>query len=219
MRIQKIATCVLVVCCGTSAIAGQRIATPARTQSQGPRPIISLSLQERTQLPANTQVKLPSGEVVTLGVLRAQHEAHMRAFAAAAGLGRTMGEKLRQQSPVSGHTAGNLSSSPVTSGPSPAGTTRRAAVFPLPPPPHPGVVIQIPKLTMVPMAIAPYNRGNAKDYLDFCNAAQSTVCLYLPADTDLTTHGGVGTIEARDYLLSPEVCQYDGGFFNGYCVF
>jgi hypothetical protein len=112
MRIPKMLHPVLfVVVSGTVAIAGQGVAGPVQAPAQGPRPIASLSPAERNQLPDGTQVTLPSGDIVTLGVLRAQHNAHMHAFTAAAGLGRAIAEKLSRQTPASGQAAGNLNSS------------------------------------------------------------------------------------------------------------
>jgi hypothetical protein len=195
----------LVMVSGTVAIAiaGPGVAGPAQTPSQGPRPIASLSPAERNQLPDGTQVTLPSGDIVTLGVLRAQHNAHMHAFTAAAGLGRAIAEKLSRQTPASGQAAGNLNSSPATSGPSRAGTTLLA-------------------IERVPFE--PPSGRVPKDYLDFCNAAQPTVCLYFPADMSCGLFSSSESLICGDWMITDAaVCGYNGGThysgWGGYCMF
>jgi len=187
MTISRIICSVLLVASGAVNLTGQRIAAPARTQSQGQRLIGSLSPAERNQLPANTQVKLPSGQIVTLGALRGRHESHLRSIAMAANLGRLVADKLGRQPPVS------------------VGTTRESLA---PPPPH-----RFPATQVGNLRIEPFQQPSGvvpADYLAFCKAAQATVCLYLPADCDFQVSGN--TAQCVDpFVADKNVCSRDGG--------
>jgi hypothetical protein len=198
----------LVMVSGTVAFTGQGAAGPAQTPSQGPRPIASLSPAERNQLPDGTQVTLPSGKIVTLGMLRAWHTAHTQAFTAASSMGRTIADKLSKQTPASGQAAGNLNPPAGPSGTSRAGTTRSSVDQP---PPHQIPVTQVGPVTLV--AFQPPPGPVPWDYLNFCNAAQATVCLYFPADASCFVTGTTGICD--DYMVTDAaLCSSFGGTYQ-----
>jgi hypothetical protein len=65
-----------------------------------------------------------------------------------------------------------------------------------------------------------------KDWLDFCNAASASACIYLPANTTYhtNTNGGppsedqpfpVQTIDEDPLITDPNLCADDGGWWDG----
>jgi hypothetical protein len=67
-----------------------------------PRPISSLTGQERMNLPDNTQVRLKSGRIATLAVLREEHRRRMQRFANANALAQGARGKMPPISPSAG---------------------------------------------------------------------------------------------------------------------
>jgi len=162
-RLGTAALSLLLVCTALPSIP------PAAAQSG--TALSTLSLGDRMSLPAETMVRLLNGRTVSLGVLRAEHQARLARFAGAAALGLATGVFLKTQAMIV---------SPRSMGESArfrAGLVSNAHLVPAPSPaPSSGTV------TVVPLA-GWGTDGYAKDYLDFCSSASASACLYLPANT------------------------------------
>jgi hypothetical protein len=200
------------------------------------RSIAALTLQERMNLPDNTQVTLKSGRTTTLGALRAEHRARMESFQQAAGLGRALAARLKasantnavmnSQSAAPAHGAGKpgntsaMKNSAVIASPHAASPPPKAAAttsFVLP-----KTLVPLPDLSSKsPDGILP------RDYRDFCQAAESSACIYLPANTSFFPGQYTGVkntpfVAASDPLImDPSVCAYDGGSLDAQygCIF
>jgi hypothetical protein len=76
-----------------------------------------------------------------------------------------------------------------------------------------------------PVSVVPFQPPSGvvpKDYLDFCNAAQPTVCLYFPADVGC--HEVSESAICDDWMITDDaICGYNGGRlytgFGGFCRF
>jgi|GEM_PF-1689217 len=203
------------------------------------RPVASMTVQERQNLPDHTLVKLKSGRTASLGVLRAEHQARMQRFARASAMGQMAAGKLSD--PSGGATQPNQvetekRQSPVRSSaqkeaqPSAATANRTGSAN------HPGVGTKVGQagtgLAHLPFFVVPLQIVSApltpipKDYMDFCTAAKATACIYIPANTSLTAYQGdpnAPNTHAMDedlLITDPDVCKYDGGLLWGAeCLF
>jgi hypothetical protein len=188
------------------------------------RPVASMTLDERMNLPDNTMVKLKSGRTASLGTLRVEHRARLERFSRAAGLGQMTASKLAV------HPASSTQLSPVaptkvqssTGAATKSGGANRSAVTQSPGPQN--------KMALMNSGLVPFQISNPdgipKDYADFCKAANASVCVYLPASTTLTAFQGDPTTKtswAYDedaFITDMSVCKYDGGSqFGGGCLF
>ena len=198
--------------------------------------ITALTLQQRMNLPENTQVTLKSGRTTTLGALRAEHRARMVSFEKAAALGRAQAARLKvgannsavmtSQSAITAPAAGKpgntaaMKNSAAIGGPNAASPGPKAAArtsFVLP-----KTLVPLPNISSKsPDGILP------RDYRDFCQAAEASACIYLPANTSFFPGEYVGNkntpfVAASDPLImDANVCAYDGGSLDPQygCVF
>lgn len=183
---------------------------PPLIGSEKPRPISSLSTNERAQLPGNTQVTLKSGKTVTLGMLRAEHEARLQRFSKAETLGKVAAGRLKPVHPSTAmHTnpseTGKAGSSPV-----PGKMVINKAVTP-------AASTSMPFLATfhLPACCGGGKGSLAKDYVDFCKAANPSACLYLPANIEFENMSGNTWFVDIDYLITDRsICEYDGGWFR-----
>jgi hypothetical protein len=211
------------------------------------RSIATLTLQQRMNLPDNTQVTLKSGRTTTLGALRAEHRARMESFERAAALGRALAAKLKASANHSSVMPPRSAVKGTAAGPAPApggsgGGLKAdgAAVGKAGSPPGvknsvattrpsasssgllPRTLVPLPDLAgKSPDGILP------RDYRDFCQAADSSACVYLPANTSFFRGQYTGIkntpfVAASDPLITdPGVCAYDGGSLDAQygCIF
>ncbi len=176
--------------------------------SERVRPIASLTAQERMNLPGSTQVTLKSGKTVTLETLRAEHQARLQRFAAAAALGRATAGKLVKR-PVNnpGQTSPTMASRTGPQGTSAGkGTAVNKTVLRAGPDIPP-----LPALVPFHMPVVPSGRPLAKDYVDFCKAANPSVCFYLPAVSEGFDAGETFAVDVDWLIVDKSVCDYDGG--------
>jgi hypothetical protein len=196
------------------------VSRPGFGGEAGARSIVSMTADERQHLPDNTMVKLKSGRTASLGTLRAEHQARMERFSRAAALGQMAAAKLaarpassRQLSPATTAnvqsatgpaTRSGANSHVVTPSPTLSGASSTILL-------HPGLVpFQMPKYKSITATTIP------KDYSDFCGAANASACVYLPANTAITSFGDPTNVTSwaydEDWLITdPGVCTYDGG--------
>src|SRR5215469_4026446 len=66
------------------------------------RPIRSLTVAERANLPDNTKVTLPWRGTVTLGQLRAEHRARLERFSRAGVWGKRLADRMPKPAPLTG---------------------------------------------------------------------------------------------------------------------
>ena len=180
--------------------------------SEKARPVASLTAQDRLNLPASTQVMLQSGKTVTLATLRAEHQARLQRFTSAAALGRT--------------TAGSLVQRPLTN---PAQPSRAIAsrTGPQGNPAGKGTTVTVdkaglraipafpPQPTLVPfhLPVSPYPLP--KDYVDFCKAANPSLCIYLPPSSAGFSTSANFAVDPDPLIVDKGVCNYDGGVLAG----
>jgi len=172
-----------------------------------PRPISELTLNERMNLPENTQVTLKSGRTTTLAEVRAEHRARMESLAKAAALGRALAAKLK----ASANSAVAISKGTVTPAagaiqpsavavPSAAqqkgGLAGRTQAESSPQRKAGNAVAAKNAITaagpnalnlakMVPMPDLSSKSPSGilpKDYRDFCQAADPSACIYVPSN-------------------------------------
>lgn len=177
------------------------------------RPITSLTPDERNKLPDNTEVTIKSGKTVTLGTLRADHRARMERFAKAAELGRIVAGKLKPHNQGIPMSSGRKTGSPIAGPDKPVvSTTGREVVR----------VTPQPRLVPFKMPVSPIASTTPKDYVDFCTAANSTVCLYFPAFAKMANNVPPHWIMEVDYLITDgTTCFSEGGWElkGGVCEF
>src|SRR5258708_4669355 len=164
-----------------------------------------LTASERMRLPDNTMVKLKSGQTAWLGTLRVEHRARLDRFSRATGLGRLVGGKLVMH-PVN---SAQISPAVTAKAGSPAAPSGKGAV-PIRGTMQAGSNISQPP-SLVPFTIPTTSSGpTPRDYLDFCKAANPSVCIYLPPNASM--EGGATWAVDIDYLITDNsVCDYDGG--------
>jgi hypothetical protein len=190
------------------------------------RPITALTLEQRMNLPETTQVRFKSGRTTTLGALRAEHRARMESFQQASALGRALAARLKAGANNSAVMT-SRSAVPAPGVGKPGNTTamKNSAVIANPnaaiPPPKaaartsfvlPKTLVPLPDISSKsPVGILP------RDYRDFCKAAESSACLYLPPNTSFWAGQYVSSkitpfVAASDPLImDANVCAYDGG--------
>ncbi len=191
-----------VLFCALLALVIATVAGSAARASQAAvhAPLIStLSSDERLHLPDSTKVTV-NGHVVTLADVRAAHTLRQHEFEQAAMLGHDVATKIHSQTQLleknqtlSGKTGGvnTLTVSKTTEhelryqapspgmyvgvvghwNPSPSPSPKSRAIVPIGPIWRLFSIIPIPQATL---------QKYAKDYQDFCTAAQATACVYLP---------------------------------------
>jgi hypothetical protein len=200
------------------------------------RSIATLTLQERMNLPDSTQVTLKWGRTTTLGALRAEHRARMESFQQASALGRALAARLKASTNTNA-VMNPPGAAPVLGAGKPGNTTamKNFAVIANPnaasPPPKAAATTSfvLPR-TLVPLPDISSKSPNGilpGDYRDFCKAAGSSACIYLPPNTSFWPGEWVGSkntpfVAASDPLImDPSVCAYDGGSLDPYygCIF
>jgi hypothetical protein len=160
--------------------------------------------------PAEIQA-LPDATVVTvgtrsvsLGVLRAEHQARLARFAHAAALGSA--QRAMPSIARAGASLGSARSGSPPSGSPTAGTPRPT------PSPSPPIATLVPPVKNQLMPT-----GAANDYRDFCRETGATTCLYLPASApgSYTWVNGSAIFQDVDPLIvDPSVCAALGGAEN-----
>ncbi|HEY6306084.1 MAG TPA: hypothetical protein VI488_06440 [Candidatus Angelobacter sp.] len=207
------------VCFATAGLGLMLLSPPRSVGGAAPRSIASLTVQERMRLPDNTGIKLKSGRIATLGKLRAEHRARMENFSRAAVLGRAVVGKLTNAPPVAGRAvAGTLTKAPpeVSGGgahrpntkdpPTKSALSTSAApstamsIFP----------VAMPDMTKVLYGPIP------QDYLNFCQAANASTCVYLPANTTFDAYQfpswhATFAVTEDPLIVDPGACLSDGG--------
>jgi hypothetical protein len=193
-----------------------------------------MSLSERMTLPGTTLIKLNTGRMTSLAVIRSEHQARFKRFATAASLGRSINRRLTTRSAfatpryvgssaqfdfaiVGGHhfapgptaTSGtHLVMGQVASGQNPGAFGSTA------PPGEPTTTVGV-----VPINDPGYFRY-AKDYKDFCSGAAASACIYLPANTLFAKYHTKITNAVTDIysaldtdplILDTDVCASGGG--------
>jgi hypothetical protein len=187
---------------------------------QTPRAIGSVSPAERNSLPDGTMVKLDSGRVVSLGILRAEHRARMERFSRAAALGQATAARL------AAHPSNPVPVNPPTNAtvPSkPGQTVKGGASKPEVMRANTSVGPKLDALSsgFVRFRMPSFGEFVPKDYADFCKAANPSVCIYFPASATLTLAGTrdfvvKGWVMDEDPLITDmAICKYDGGVFTG----
>jgi hypothetical protein len=200
-----------------------------------PRPISSLTGQERMNLPDNTQVRLKSGRIGTLAVLREEHRRRMQRFAKANALAQATRAKMPPINPPAGSTSVATQSksaakqiqtatiSQVATGRKPeARGSPATAVTTVP---HSLVLDANAVISMVPnqfLAQPPFPLP--RDYVAACT--NNTACLYIPANATLTElpdqnfHCCV-IVDEDPLIVDPNLCASDGGrmYPDGSCAF
>jgi hypothetical protein len=207
------------------------------------RPIAQLSADERLRLPDTTAV-IVKGHTVTLGELRAVHEARMKAAEHAAEAGLAVSAMIREQNfqrtqegEIVSTRGGKATALALVRSktetdfavPSANGLTVGTVSTPKErhenPSINPGIIENHPPLPFMPLGVLiPFPKASllkfAKDYLDFCTAAQATACLYFPVvgsweqgnGTAANNKLGDTTENIVDPLVTdPSVCQAGGG--------
>jgi hypothetical protein len=121
-----------------------------------------------------------------------------------------------------GGSAAGVKNSAATAGPSAATYPKSEAHTSLSVVSGPRTLVPLPDLSSKsPDGILP------RDYRDFCKAAESSACLYLPPNTSFASGQSTGFrntpfVEASDPLImDPGVCGYDGGILDPQygCIF
>jgi hypothetical protein len=198
------------VLCFAAALCVVFLSPRLLISSENARPIASLTAQERMNLPGSTQVTLNSGQTTTLAALRAEHQARLQRFAAAAALGRATAAKLvarpLNNPSQTGPTMANRTGAEGTSAgkgavDNKAGLRAGPGIPPLP--------------TLVPfhMPVVPSGRPLAKDYVDFCKAANASMCFYLPAVSEGFDAGENFAVQMDWLIFDKSVCDHEGGVF------
>jgi hypothetical protein len=161
---------------------------PAQAGETTAASMSTLSLDQRMHLPDSTRITVGKGTITTLGMLRGFHAARLRSFAQAATLGKNAALTSSRQNPT------RLGPSQTVRGTLPGSAMQ--------------VTLPIPES---PATLQKY----AKDYQDFCTAANATACIYLPAGLGYpsgTLISQDNTVVAPDYLITdPTVCAAGGG--------
>ncbi len=176
------------------------------------RPISSLTAEERARLPDNTQVTLESGKTVSLGTLRAEHRARLERFSRAAALGKIAAGKL------SPHPAPRTQISSTGAGKAGSSAPPGKAVG--------GRTAQVSPNISLPPALVPFQFSASKnsgfpvprDYLDFCQAANASACIYQPANATfkkiVRPEEHKSSALEQDFLIDRAICEFDGGQFG-----
>jgi hypothetical protein len=176
--------------------------------SENARPIASLTAHERMNLPGSTQVTLNSGQTTTLAALRAEHEARLQRFTKAAMLGKAVAAK------VVAHPVNNpVSKSPAMAnrtGPQGAPTGKGTAISKTSLKAGPDIP-PLPVLVPFHMPAPPMGRPLPKDYVDFCKAANPSVCTYLPAVSLGFSAGASFAVDTDWLIFDKSTCDYSGG--------
>jgi len=181
-------------------------AAPARTFGVAPasgalgqvRDLRLLSESELHSLPGSTQVSV-AGKIYALGLLREVHAAleASRAHAAALGAASRAHVRIHAFKPTGpgGASSSTLTKLSPTSGPSAAPSSASGPI----------VVPINPQMTS---AIA--GTRYPTDYLSYCEAANASVCIYVPSVPNSAFGPGGATV--TDALISnPSVCTQTGG--------
>jgi hypothetical protein len=199
------------------------------------RSIASLTPDQRNHLPANTQVALPGRGTVTLGMLRAEHGTRMERFSRAGQWGKRVAERMPKATQVPGLSATHGPTQQKQSGPLGGGPLSNADAGP----PSKGSGVRKGGSGIAQNSVATavltdfvlvqrqtYNIPIPKDYTDFCNAAQASVCIYLPpnatfATEDFTLPGDILVNDVDPLITDPAACRSFGGSLDGMqqCVF
>jgi len=200
--------------CFTIVALGPVLLSPPRCLGGDvPRPIASLTIQQRLNLPGNTRVQLKGGRIATLAELREEHQRRMQRFANASALGKAAHGRMPPINPqISSKTARLQEQGDGTRR---SGIDGKAAL----------ALDANPGISMAPNTfIANSDIPLPRDYMAAC--AGSTACLYLPARTYLASWGPSISGDFRVYDIDPMItdsglCTNDGGLMdpNGVCVF
>ena len=205
------------VCFATAGLGLMLLSPPRSAGGDAPRPIASVSVQERMRLPDNTAIKLKSGRIATLGKLRAEHRARMESFSRAAVLGRAVVGKLTNTPPVAGRAvAGTMISAPPQAGgggahrPNTKDTPKSASTSAAPTTTMSTYPVPMPDLTKAFYGPVP------RDYMDFCHAANASACVYLPANTTFDAYQfsswhATFAVTEDPLIIEPAACASDGG--------
>jgi hypothetical protein len=228
---------IVVALCGTPHSTDAAVAV---------RAIGTLSASERLHLPDSTPISVFGGRVTTLGTLRAVHVAREASLSNAVALGRRAALLISSQHfrlQANGTTVGLASSASSALHPMTTKTNELRSLD-LSPGLYAGVIFrgQVPVVTppptkfpiarvgvapgwwqhvifgpsIIPMSQSALTRY-ARDYQNFCTAAQATACVYLPAgvsaiDWETGGYQDPNTNYVYDYLIvDPGVCQAEGG--------
>jgi hypothetical protein len=183
--------------------------------NSSPRPVASLSGEERMKLPGETVVKLHSGRIATLAVLRREHELRMQRFKNAVALRKAISAKMnRPLVPAEKNASNRLSTQANPAVTSPDAPASRKI--------DPNVVLQSMQIAMV------QHRWSYKVPLvpmvpiDLAQACPDpvTVCLYVPQGTMTITARGSYADDADPLILDKTICANNGGSINdGECHF
>jgi hypothetical protein len=185
--------------------------------NSSPRPIASLSGEKRMKLPGETLVKLHSGRIATLAVLRREHELRMQRFKNAPELGRAIAAKMKMKRPVA--TASTSAKPPY-----PAAKTYPTVTMPTAPAPRkidPNVLLQAMQITMVSRYPPLEPPWVAIDMAQAC-PVPTTLCLYVPQGTLRIKNmgGGLFAIDDDPLIVDNSICVKNGGAFSeGECHF
>lgn len=235
----------VILCIATTVLCFLFFSPGRLLGGEAARSIASITIEDRQRLPDNTMVKLKSGRTVSLGTLRAEHRARLERFSRAAMLGKmaagkyvvqpanttqTGSARAEKTSPGQTVTAGK-SGGVETEKTSPGQTVTVGKSGGVKEGVKPGVsnignIANLMRGSLVPFQMPTAQGTIPKDYADFCNAANPTVCIYLPASTTLTAFQGDPTTALswawdEDPLITDmSVCAYDGGSQYGTeCLF
>jgi hypothetical protein len=88
--------------CFTAAVFFLLGSSTRLSRADAARPIRSLTVAERTNLPDNTQVTLSGRGTVTLGQLRAEHRARLERFSRAGVWGKRLADRMPKPAPLTG---------------------------------------------------------------------------------------------------------------------
>ena len=174
------------------------------------RPLSSLTADERMRLPDNTMVKLASGKSASLGTLRAEHKARLERFANAEALGRSVAARLApipsnspQQAPAAG------AKRRISPNPPPVSASAAGAALPS------GSATMKAGMT-IPFQPPTYQGAIAKDYVEFCKAANASICIYLPVTRmDLRLFESKTWASDDDpFIVDKSVCDFGGGVLD-----
>jgi hypothetical protein len=205
--------------CFATVVLGLILFSPMRSfGGDAPRPIASMTLQQRMNLPGDTRVKLHTGRIATLAVLREEHLRRMQRFANTAALARVAHSRMPAISPSSAKTGQQQTQ---------RGGKHTVGAGPTSPSPSPGryalALDANPRYSVAPNQFMANSKiPLPRDYVAACTG--STACLYLPALTYLASWTDLNTpliVDIDPMIVDPGVCASDGGFMdpNGDCGF